>query len=156
MALTSEIATVETKRHGRSYLRRLLPRCGVACGRASFGGSRRPHLLSASASCVGPWASRLIAFLLFGAVLLLLLAPISDALDGHEYLHGNDAELTLSIFMCVATAAFWVRPLAESCRTIVRRALARAIPASDFARLVTNIGASVLTASPPLLSPLRI
>ena len=101
--------------------------------------------------------SRLIAFLLLAAVLVLLLAPISDALDRHEYIHGGDAELTLCVFLCAATAAFWGKRLVEACRKIVSRVVALVTSAADLVRLPADSPAPLASpGSPPILSPIRI
>lgn len=89
--------------------------------------------------------------LLLSAVLVLLIAPISQALDRHDHYSARDAETNLCVMAAIASAGFWAyRQMSPP----VAAAIGVAAPEAPAARAADAETASVAPAlSPPGAAP---
>ncbi|TAN21936.1 MAG: hypothetical protein EPN33_09790 [Acidobacteria bacterium] len=99
-------------------------------------------------------ARHLVRLLLLTAVLILLIAPLSQAFDRHDHYSPRDVETNLCVLVVVASAGFW------AFRTVyppqLRRRLSRSLEAPRLA--ITRTLGSVVAPSPPPSppAPLRV
>jgi hypothetical protein len=105
----------------------------------------------------GMGRSRILRLLLAAAVLAVLLAPICDSLDRRDRIHGSDGELTVLVFACAASSAFWAARLADARRERrargaagMRQPLAEGRTHSATRPQLLNIATHVLANSPPI------
>lgn len=103
-------------------------------------------------------AAIVVRLLLLISVLVLLIAPLSQAMDRHDHFTPHDTELNLCMLAAVATAGYWVARQTSARRRIRKRAFAAVGDSRITAKPDYSAGWIEEAASPPELpaSLLRI
>ena len=89
--------------------------------------------------------------LLLSAVLVLLIAPISQALDRHDHYSARDAETNLCVMAAIASAGFWAYrrmspPVAAAVAVVAPEAPAAGAATAETASVAPDL-------SPPGAAP---